>query len=224
MPRLEREGVFKASVATWALSENERTGTLQFALSVNVAFVKTPEDWQDCSAESLEFTGWLYLSKRDGTLNESSIRSLKEALGWNGDIATLQEEDWSGRLVQITTGWEDHQGKRRLKLKFLNAQDYEGGGLTPPTPEAVKALSAKWGAKFRALGGQPAPADPAQTVMSAKNKAWSAVLALYGGETASATPAWHNLLKKVFPDKPAAQFTAADWAEVERRKGEALPI
>ena len=245
---LTQEGRFKARPRSWAVEENRNTGTLQLAMTFAIAEAWTGQAWEDWSPYDLEKTGYFYLAKKDGSPNEACIRALREALGWDGlDLEALQNTDWTQKVVQITTGFEDYNGEQRLKVRFINPENWEGVQSKPLDAAALKALNARWGPKLRSIAPKSAPRAPAagtakpppaaakpaappppddQTppaATSTREKAWAKVLETFGGDDQAAKAAWPQLLKQIIPNKLPAKFTPADWVLVEARAGEAIP-
>lgn len=236
---LNQEGRFKARPKSWAVEENPNTGTLQFVVAFGITAVHNGQAWDDWTSYDLEKTGYFYLAKKDGSANEACIRSLREALGWDGaNLESLQNNDWSQKTVQITVGFEEYNGEKRLKIRFLNAENWSGAQVKPIEPSALRSLNAKWGAKLRAVSPKPAqnapvapktptstPARPAPApAANPWDAAWARVLEIFEGNAESATAAWPGLLAKVFPTKAETEFTIADWATVAARAGDVLPF
>jgi hypothetical protein len=145
------------------VDENKNTGTLQLSMTFTVTEAWTGQVWEDWSAYDLEKTGYFYLAKKNGKPNEPCLRSLREALGWDGvDLESLQHTDWSQRVVQITTGFEEFNGEQRLKIQFLNPENWGGAQVKPLDATAIKALNAKWGPRLRSVApkGAAKPAAP----------------------------------------------------------------
>jgi hypothetical protein len=241
---LTQEGRFKARPKTWAVEENRNTGTLQFTCAFSIIAAFNGTAWDDWAQYDLEKTGYFYLSKKDGSANEACIRSLREALGWDGaGLEALQNSDWSQVVVQITTGLEEFNGEKRLKIRFINPENWDGAQVKPLDQVALKTLNSKWGAKLRAVTpkqapkpvtpaapaapGKPvpplSPKAPAQSVAT-RESAWARVLEVFEGNAEAAGNNWAALLTKVCPTKPEASFTSADWASVTVRASEAIPF
>lgn len=245
---LSQEGRFKARPKSWVVEENPNTSTLQFVCSFGIISVLNGDKWEDWQAHDLEKTGYFYLAKKDGSPNEACIRSLREALGWDGvDLEALQQNDWSQKVVQITVGYEQYNGEQRLKVRFINPESWAGASFKALDQPALKSLNAKWGAKLRAIAPKgahnasvapktptptppprPAPACPAPPpptpAASPRDAAWACVLEIFDGDKDLATGAWLPLLARIHPDKPESDFTAADWSAVAERAGEVLPF
>ena len=54
---------------------------------------------------------------------EFTIRAMAEALGFDGDLAALQDgnTNLSGMNLQVVTEWEEWDGEKRLKAKYINS-------------------------------------------------------------------------------------------------------
>jgi hypothetical protein len=161
-----REGLFHAYPVDIGLGETRENKLLQ----VNILYRLIEElgngEWADCSSENLEITGYHILEKRDHSLNENTIESLKAALGWDGrdpfwlqdNAATLAQQP-----VQVKLAFEEYNGQQNLKVQFLNPYGSQRGGIGKADDEARRAINNRLGGKFRAMaGGTPAnPPKPA---------------------------------------------------------------
>jgi len=159
--------------------------------------------WQDCSGEAMDITGYFYLEKKDGSLNTIAIDSLKAALGWDGrDPFWLQDADFSEVAVQLKLGFEEYQGQQRIKVQFLNPYGSSGGGVTKADEPKKATIRNRLGSKFRSIAG-PAPASPAKNA-------------------APSTPSRRSPEKKAAPEpEPAGATVDEAWAEFCRHcKGE----
>jgi hypothetical protein len=246
---LNQEGRFKARPKRWMVEENRNTGTLQFGCVFGVTAALNGSTWEDWTQYEFEKSGYFYLSKKDGAPNESAIKQIREAFGWDGmDLLALQNTDWSGTTVQIVTAFEAYNGENRLKIRFLNPENWEGGQAKPLDESSLKALNAKWGSKLRALApkgaGKPAappvkaapapqtrttppPPPPVQSdspVGASRESAWEKVVDIFAGNAQAAAEHWPTLLAKLFPNRSEKQFGPADWAVVEARAADALPF
>lgn len=160
-----REGLFNAYPAEVGVDEtgpnNLATCIIKFRMYEEL---QPSGEWADCAADNFEITGYFYLEKKDGSLNSITIDALKAALGWDGrDPFWLQETDLSGHAVQLKLALEEYNGKRRMKVQYLNPFGSTGtGGVTKADGAAKTAIRNRLGSKLRALAG-PAqkPAQPA---------------------------------------------------------------
>lgn len=62
-------------------------------------------------------SGWLYLSE---AAFERSVKALRDAFGFDNNFETLPAQVVNKRCA-ITTEFEEHEGKTRLKVKWINA-------------------------------------------------------------------------------------------------------
>jgi hypothetical protein len=167
MPLCNREGKFHAAVIELGVSES-KSQLVMVVARFSLLELLDHEDWLSIENEGLEITGYFYLEKKDGSLNEMAINQLKEAFGWDGrDPFWMQDHQSELPQVQITTGYEDYQGQPKMRLQWLNAYDYAGSnGANVPKAgnDERRAIVGRLGAKLRGFaGGSPAssPAKPA---------------------------------------------------------------
>ena len=150
-----REGTFNALPLSMGIDE---TGDHKLA-TVQISFAVIEEVSAggplDCSAESLSIVGYFFLEKKDGQPNDRTIASLKESLGWDGvDLGWFNTADVSQKLVQIVLGFEEYQGKSRIRVQFLNPYGSTGRGtVTRADAATLKVMAGRLGAKLRALSG-----------------------------------------------------------------------
>lgn len=198
------------------------TGTLELAMR--------------CKVGNAEIIAYQYLVAKDGTPSERTIRTLREATGWDGQLETICEGEWP--LVQIVVEDEIYQERERRRVKWVNPNNSEGAG--PLKGDDIKALAAKYGAKFRALAGgvpaskappkpatkadpkpkaapKPAPKPPAEDE-STLDECWKMLTdAFPGAEQAALEKQWFDTLTAAVPGKHQAGFDAADWGKVKAK-------
>lgn len=240
-----REGVFHAypvNIGIDEVGQNKLTTCIiEFALFEERG---TDGEFADIAEEQLRIMGYFFLEKRDGTLNEFAIKTLQDALGWDGrDPFWLQDTDLSGHPVQITLEFEEYDGKDRLKVKWLNPFGSKGGGGIPRADDATRrSIMNRLGSKFRATAGgtpqnAPKPAGapaapparkPAAPPTAAKSKpeepaaessldaVWARFIQLLppNMEQAQIEAEWFDMLGEVFPDRAVDNLNGADWAVV----------
>ncbi len=171
--RLDRPGIFKARPLSWAVRTAD-SGAVAIALEYLVLAQLDGAEWVDWSAaEDHTVFGDTYVVKKDGTVHTSGVEQLVAALGWNGDLRSVAGVP-PQVVVQITVKEEEYQGKKRLKVSWVNPGDYS------PRPEAasdgdVARLQVRFGSLLRAAAAvatkkappkpptppAPAPAPPA---------------------------------------------------------------
>ncbi len=166
MRRLDRPGIFKARPLSWAVRTAD-SGAVAIAIEYVVLAQLDGTSWVDWSAaDEHAVFGDTYVVKRDGTVHTSGVEQLAAALGWNGDLRAVAGAP-PQVVVQITVKEEEYQGKKRLKVSWVNPGDYS------PRPEAasdsdVARLQVRFGSLLRAAAAvsakppapKPAPAAP----------------------------------------------------------------
>ena len=178
-----REGLFHAYPAAIGLGETRENKLLQVVIQYRLIEELLDGAWADCSGENLEITGYHILEKRDHTLNENTIESLKTALGWDGrDPFWLQDNiaALAALPVQVKLAMGEYNGQQSLKVAYLNPYGAKGGGVRQADDDLRRSVTNRLGAKFRALaGGTPAnppkptgkPTAPAAAPAPAKSTA-----------------------------------------------------
>lgn len=158
----DREGRFKATIVQSVVKETGPNNLLTFKARYSLTDWWDGAAWIPWSEYCAEIEAYHYLTKRDGQLNLHTIESLCASLGWNRDVAALDDTDWSHTPVQVTLASEEYQGKSRLKVQFLNPIDYEGASdFTKAAPDERRAIVNKYCAMFRTLGGGAPASKPA---------------------------------------------------------------
>jgi hypothetical protein len=105
-------------------------------------------------------TAYMSLTKNDGSRNISQVDSLMAALGWDGvSLKKLHLTDWSSREIEAVIDWDEFNGTRKLKVKWLNAPG-SVPTLKSTDPKLIDELEAFWGGGKRPAPrqAQPAPA------------------------------------------------------------------
>jgi len=236
MPQLAREGVFHARAVERGVDETGPNQLVTFIAKFEVFEERQPDGaFAPCPPEHI--TGWFYLEKRDGSLNTFTIDALKAAFGWDGvDPFWLQDADLDDHPVQITTEFEEYEGQRRLKVRWLNPYGSSGGGgVTRADGEKAKAIRNRLGGKLRAYsGGQtvrppkatspkpspppvPPPAVPAAGPGCTMEEAWAAFAATEAAkklDQAALEKEWFRILAEMFPGREPHDLTPQDWARV----------
>ncbi|MCG3181417.1 MAG: hypothetical protein BIFFINMI_03810 [Phycisphaerae bacterium] len=154
-----REGRFKATIADHGVAETGPNNLATFVCQYKPVAELVNGEWADVD-EDFEISGYHYLEKKDGSINQVTIDSLKAAFGWDGrDPFWLQDADLSGLLVQVKLGFEEYEGKQRIKVQFVDAEDATPRDVPKADDNSRRSITTRLGAKFRALaGGSPAPA------------------------------------------------------------------
>jgi len=154
---IDRPGRFKAQPLDWTVDETGTNKLLTFIVKFECVSWLYENEWHDAAYG--EITGYFYLLKRDGTVNTHAVDSVKQAFGWDGrGVQSLHEGDWRNANVQLTVEEEEYNGRKQLKIKWLNPADYDGGGFSRVAWDTIKGKVSVLDAKLRALNGAPSSA------------------------------------------------------------------
>ena len=233
-----REGRFKATIGEHGVAETGPNSLATFVCEFHLMQELTEQEWIPVD-EDLSITGYFYLEKRDGSLNTVAIDQLKEALGWDGrDPFWLQDTDFSNHIVQVKLAFEEYDGKTRIKVQYVNPEDWSGGGVPVADDSMRRSIAGRLGAKFRAnaggspapgprpaAGSRPAPTSSGATATAAPPPELSTATMEQAWETfANACPEkwsrqhledeWFRLIGEMYPGKQPEQLSGADWAKV----------
>jgi hypothetical protein len=216
------------------------TGSVQFAAVFRCTHIRNGNDWTPLDGDQ-RITAFLNLVTKSGALNEINVRSLKDSLGWDGkSFATLQRDDWSGTECQLVVDEEEYNGRKSLKVQYVNPKDYTpSSGLGAADPQMIQSLDSKYGALLRAMnggnGGRPATGKPAKNPVApnatqsvGKDLAWAAfnhTVDEYGGEHPDdaytqerRTRVFKDIVTEIAKErnKSTKDLGPADWAQVKK--------
>lgn len=157
-----REGTFRAQPLNWGVKQAD-SGAIGFQLTFALLYEYKDGAWQEIATEQMECDGafWL-IKKNDGGINQTAIEQCMDSLGWDGDFASLQANDWSNSAVNVTVKAEEYNGKTRYKAAFINPPEDtpRGGTLSNADASKLEAFNDRWGAQIRALRGERGPVTP----------------------------------------------------------------
>lgn len=150
----QNDGIYVAEPINIVIEEKAKNGTVQ----ANVKFKLIEFRGVDGKASEpcdCEFTAFMNLIKKDGTLNPINHRSFCEAFGWDGtSFAALASLDVSAIRCQVVVGDDrDQNGATVKKIKFINPIDYTPGAALMQDANVIQSLDAKFGAMLRANAG-----------------------------------------------------------------------
>jgi hypothetical protein len=137
-------GRYRVHLIEWRMMETKASKLPQFVIRFRAVEFWAGDAWRPFQGSDNEITGWFNLIKKDGTLNDFTLKALRHALGWDGQSFNgLQDGDWT--QAQITVRNEkDQAGEDKLKVAFLNHWDDSG-----KKPMDQKTLS-RWDEKLKA--------------------------------------------------------------------------
>lgn len=232
-----REGRFKATILEHGVAETGPNKLATFVCRFQLSQELINGEWEPVD-QDFDITGYFYLEKRDGTLNSITIDNLKSAFGWDGrDPFWLQDADFNRHVVQVKLAYETFDGKTRLRVQYVDAEDATPSGVPQADDTARRSIGTRLGSKFRAnAGGTPAPAPkpnpgsrpappnpapaaapsaPPPTIAGlTMQQAWEAFTKSYPENCAQehTESEWFRLLNQMFPGKKPEQLTQQDWS------------
>ena len=118
--------------------------------------------WEKAETGTLNMTGVFQIGEnelkhnfnlvqKDGAINTKTIAFLKDALGWDGvDFNALQNGDYSQVPLEAVC---ENDEKNFTNIRYVNKPGGKSGQTEMPANTDAKTLSAKYGAKFRAISG-----------------------------------------------------------------------
>lgn len=152
MRRLDRVGIFLARPVAMGLQNAKETKAVSVWVEFQITAQQDGTEWTDWSSyEDHSITGYFWIVKKDGTVNERTVANLAEVLDWDGNPETISG-DPPDIPVQITVAEETYNGNITLRVQWLNPADYQGG-IQSATPEQVKQINAQFGSLLRAAAG-----------------------------------------------------------------------
>lgn len=244
-----REGRFKANILEHGVAETGSSKLATFICRFGLLEELVNNEWVAFGPEDmgLEIIGYFYLEKRDGSINTVTIDQLKAAFGWDGrDPLWLQDADLGRLVVQVKLEFELFEGKTRLKVRYVDAEDAAPAGVQKADEATRQSLGTRLGSKLRALAGgtpaaSPTPAPAAQGNPSAlpasptaslektatMQQAWEAFTqeCPKAWNRQDVETEWFRVLGAMFPGKHPGQLTPAQWHQVlTEAPGRILPI
>ena len=179
----DRAADFRADIIEFGLKEHD-SGAVSLNIKCLLGEIWDVDNkcWNSWAEYGMEAFGSLNLVKKDGSLNQTQIKSVCEATGWNGDFAAIAEGTWVPKRCQVQTKRNEYNGEVSFKINWINDHDKEpGAGLSNIDPDKAKSLNARFGGSIRALsgnatrnapkpsGGPPAPRPASKPVPSDPN-------------------------------------------------------
>lgn len=173
MANVDRDGVFRARPIKSGLRKTTNGAVEWNALfSIEAWWNKDTMEWEQCADDGIEIWGGVTLIKTDGVVNEHGLKTAREALGWNGDFASL-DGDLSQKRLNLEVGLEPARVFKgtnypaRYRVNWVNpARDDPRPSVAGGPPVDAKALNARFGslvrAKLAAMPGVAAQASATQ--------------------------------------------------------------
>jgi hypothetical protein len=236
--QLQNDGRFRGYAVNVGVAEHGENKILQWSAEMELR-----EVWQNGQWEVIEpatITAFQYLTKKDGSVNESTVKRLRAAFGWDGaDPFWFHDHDVSSTLVQVTVKWDTYNGKSRLKVEWIDAGDAVPSIVKKADDATRQRILAQFGPKFRAVSGgtsamppvpprtaPPAPVAPAPVATSGTYEdAWAAFVAVDKGAPSKQQDRWFALLKEQFPGRLVPQDVKPhEWGNLIANMAEVVAI
>lgn len=151
----DRGANFKADIIEYGLREYD-SGAAAVYIKCHLGEIWDAEnrEWADWAEYGMEAEGFLFIVKKDGTLNQTQIKSLCEATGWDGDFVKISTKEWTPRRCQVQTKAKEYEGTTTYPVSWINHIDRDpSAGLSNIDADKAKQLNAKYGGQVRALAG-----------------------------------------------------------------------
>lgn len=165
MPMPNRDGRFRAEVKDAGITESGKNKLATVQIRLSLIDEQAGGEWKNVEREGMEITAYCYLERKGGSVNTRTVESLRESFPeWDGaDLAYWDRS--AGQMCQVTLGYEQYDGKDRLKVQWINPYDSTpGGDMKKAGPEERRSIANRLGAKLRAMSsGSPVPPRPAPT-------------------------------------------------------------
>lgn len=152
---IDRSGTARGRILHYELREYQSGSVgVEYELAIDEFYGDpTPDEWNDWTGYACGVYGRTILVKKDGSPNETGVKSLVEAAGWiPGDFEQIACGAWNPPPIQVTIKADEYQGEVRYKAEWINPYDALVGGRGVDAATA-KALAAKYGSKIRAVAG-----------------------------------------------------------------------
>lgn len=150
---IDREGQFKGLIVEYGLTEAE-SGALGVNIRVSLTHMwKQGDDfWEPWEQYLMEAEGTIWLVKKDNKgPNAPGIESLVKWAGWDGDLASIQNNTWQPTPCQVAIKRDEYKGNVRFKIAFVNDHDRTPGAMSNVAPDRIGQLATQYGGQFRAI-------------------------------------------------------------------------
>jgi len=239
--------MLQAGVYTAKLSgpnETSQSGIVIYQTQAGALCAAIPCEIAEGEAQGEKIKHTMTIVKRDGTVNQGAMDTIKTVFGWDGiDPFWLMDRAFPDVTFKLNVEMEqdkNEDGTPRYyqdgnpamfpKVKYLDPMS--GGEMKMPQPADRRAIAAKFGAQFRALAGgtavkhaapastkappaPPATKSPAPTTAPATmEEAWKTCCEANEGNEEGA---WHQAMATLFPERTNSDLSPADWGLLKER-------
>lgn len=117
--------------------------------------------WYTLQNEDASITFYGVLENKDGAVNEINQRALMQ-IGWDGwNVEKLNDDSLVGQKAQVFVDWEEYNGTRSMRAKFLKAYDADPlPGVRKAAPNEITSMQQRLQSKLRATAGSVAAPPP----------------------------------------------------------------
>lgn len=158
MRPIEVEGNFRGRILSYGLNETD-SGAI--AVNIEVAceefYHGGDEDydagWYEYDGE-YSVIGRVWVVKKNGKLNKTSVESLMKNAGWDGSFESVVNETWHPEPVSVVVNRDEYNGRVRYVASWVNHFDnVPGGGLGNVSGDKAQDLQRRFGGELRAIAG-----------------------------------------------------------------------
>lgn len=165
---LNQTGDFRGEICSYKLQEY-KSGAVAIAVLVDIhdAWNSETQEWNDWREHYLQVPGYLFVIKKNGTLNDVQVAALVSHVGWDGNLESITAQTWQPTRCQFSVTANTYEGDVSYRIAWINAYDSRPG-TSSIDPTRSKELQNKFGSQLRAVAGNAVrnsltPATPLQT-------------------------------------------------------------
>lgn len=151
---IDRTGNFRGRIIEYKMVLSTKGSAVFVALRVLITGIwnEAEQQWEDDWEQyQCVVGGMICVVKNDREPNETAIRSLAEAAGWDGKATTIQEERWNPKPIAFTVEENDYKGSISYRIGFVNRYDSTPGSASGITNAEAASFDTIYGPKVRAI-------------------------------------------------------------------------
>lgn len=141
MEKIEQAGRYGATVVDSGIMV-DKNGYIKFVVDMEADSIydKAMKEYEPLDAPA-EVTGYMLLTKKDGSVNQSQVDALKKAFGWDGEkLEDLNDGEYEGLRVSIVVTESEYNGETQYNVDWIN----KPGGNRGLSGDALENAVAKW--------------------------------------------------------------------------------
>ena len=167
---IDRAGNFRGLITACGIQEG-KDSSQSVAVGVTVEihdwWNSEAQSWEDWRTFQFEATGFLYVIKKDGSVNDGVVKALIEHANWPNDLTATVGNGWEPTPCSFSVESNTYKEKTNFRIgSFMRAYDaVPGAEIATVSVDRAKQLQSRHGAALRAIGGNvkrnaaPAPAN-----------------------------------------------------------------